>query len=225
MKRNSIFVKISSVVLAAFLLTLSSCVPAVDDKYDDTQDILDAKKYEDKDYKTESVTSTPKGKYHLTEAKNTLIYTNIFRTGKGANYVSQEGKTIDVPGLGKLTWDDGLEKAAKVRAQEIAKSFSHTRPNGNSCFTVFSDLGLSYGAKGENIAAGYSSAYDVFIGWKEDGQPYSGQGHRRNMLGENFTKIGIACFEPSEDVTPMNDTWPSSGKVTGIKYWVMELGK
>lgn len=201
MKRNSIFVKISSVVLAAFMLTFSSCVPAVDDPL-------------------------PAGNYDVAEAKKVLPLTNSFRTGSEANYVSEDNKTtITVPGLGNLVWDEGLENIAKVRAQEIAKSFSHTRPNGSSCFTAFDESGFSYSAMGENIAAGYSSANDVFIGWKEDGKPYSGQGHRRNMLGQKFTKIGIACFVPSEDVDPMNGTWPSSGKVTGVKYWVMELGR
>lgn len=37
------------------------------------------------------------------------------------------------------------------------------------------------------------STHKIYINlmWKEDGQNYSGQGHRRNMLGD-YTKIGIA---------------------------------
>ena len=33
-------------------------------------------------------------------------------------------------GLAELTWSNGLESCAMVRAQEAASKFSHTRPNG-----------------------------------------------------------------------------------------------
>ena len=29
------------------------------------------------------------------------------------------------------------------------------------------------------------------LGWREDEEDYNGQGHRRNMLNENFTAIGM----------------------------------
>ena len=40
----------------------------------------------------------------------------------------------------KLTWDTGLEAAAKTRAQELTKSFSHTRPDGSNFTTVDSKV-------------------------------------------------------------------------------------
>lgn len=59
-------------------------------------------------------------------------------------------------GVSSLTLDSSLVEAASIRAKELSDSFSHTRPNGSSCFTVLSELGISYGTAGENIAAGYS---------------------------------------------------------------------
>ena len=119
---------------------------------------------------------------------------NIFRTGEEAYYWNEDNTAIVnlVGKLDKLQLDDKLCKAAAIRAKEIVKEFSHTRPNGKKWSTVFGELKISYSACGENIAAGYSSGKATFNQWKEDGEKYIGQGHRRNMLSGDFTKIGIA---------------------------------
>ncbi len=127
------------------------------------------------------------------EVKACFEEVNAFRTGSEAWYWKEDntGKTNLTGKLGKLTLDEDLCKAAQIRANEIVKSFSHTRPNGQSCFTVLSDNSIVYSACGENIAAGNKTGSATFNQWKEDGKDYRGQGHRRNMLG-NYTKIGIA---------------------------------
>lgn len=88
-------------------------------------------------------------------------------------------------GVTSLTLDSSLVTAASIRAKEISDSFSHTRPNGSSCFTVLSELGISYGTAGENIAAGYSSSQSVMEGWR------SSSGHYQNIISSKFKKIGI----------------------------------
>ncbi len=88
-------------------------------------------------------------------------------------------------GVPSLTLDSSLVTAASIRAKEISDSFSHTRPNGSSCFTVLSELGISYGTAGENIAAGYSSSQSVMEGWR------SSSGHYQNIISSKFKKIGI----------------------------------
>jgi len=98
-----------------------------------------------------------------------------------------------------------LEATAKVRAKEIATKFSHTRPNGKSCFTAYPS-GMNY--RGENIAYGYTTSKSVTEAWKETNCNYNGQGHRRNMLNKNFNAVGIACY-----------------KVNGACYWVQCFGK
>lgn len=88
-------------------------------------------------------------------------------------------------GVYSLTLDSSLVEAANIRAKELSDSFSHTRPNGSSCFTVLSELGISYGTAGENIAAGYSSSQSVMEGWR------SSSGHYQNIISSKFKKIGI----------------------------------
>ncbi|MDE7244810.1 MAG: InlB B-repeat-containing protein, partial [Oscillospiraceae bacterium] len=91
-----------------------------------------------------------------------------------------------------------------LRAAETALSFSHTRPNGEDCFTAFQG---SYRAFGENIAAGQSTGSSVFTSWQEENEKYAGQGHRRNMLSSNFNAIGIGHVY-----------------YNGTHYWVQEFG-
>ncbi len=78
-----------------------------------------------------------------------------------------------------------------------ASKFSHTRPNGNSCFSILGELGISYGGAGENIAAGYGSAASVVNGWKNS------SGHYANMVNAGFNKIGVGYVS-----------------FNGQKYWV-----
>ena len=100
-------------------------------------------------------------------------------------------------GLSALTLDSKLCALADIRAKEIVQSFSHTRPNGTSCFTVFGENGVSYRYAGENLAYGQTSAKAVMNAWMNS------SGHRANILGKNFGKIGISCYIAN-----------------GRKYWV-----
>jgi uncharacterized protein YkwD len=123
-----------------------------------------------------------------TEARDMFSMVNDFRTGSETwAWDSSDTKKEYYSGLKKLEYDCGLEKVAMKRASEIALYYNHTRPNGNSCFTAYETGGVN----GENIAAGYTSSKSVFEAWREDNEKYSGQGHRRNMLGSNFKYIGI----------------------------------
>lgn len=89
-------------------------------------------------------------------------------------------------GLRSLTMDEGLMKTAQLRAEEIKISFSHTRPNGTSCFTAFPD---NQWAAGENIAMGARNAESVMSLWMNS------PGHRANILSSDFKAIGVACYE------------------------------
>lgn len=90
-------------------------------------------------------------------------------------------------GVDALTLDPDLCKAAAIRAEELGTYFSHDRPDGTSCFTVFDEVGIkSYHAAGENIAMGYTDAVMVMEGWMNS------PGHRANILSEDYSRIGIA---------------------------------
>lgn len=103
-------------------------------------------------------------------------------------------------GVGGISQNASLDAVAQIRAQEIAQSFSHTRPNGTSCFTVLDEGGIAYMTAGENIAAGYGDPASVMSGWMNS------PGHRANILNGSFGQVGIGYY-----------TDPNSGYGT---YWV-----
>lgn len=142
--------------------------------------------------------------YHEQDSRSMLSDINAFRTGSDAWYYDTSGNKVSVSGLSTLAYDKNLEKIAQMRAAEIAINFAHERPDGSSCFTATSN-GVS--SMGENIAAGYTSADAVFVGWREDDEDYYGQGHRRNMLDSDFTAVGIGHVQ-----------------YQGVDYWVQEFG-
>ena len=98
-------------------------------------------------------------------------------------------------GLPALRVDSELTRAACVRAQEIVRQFSHTRPDGTSWSTVSSS------AHGENIAKGYRNASAVMVGWMNS------QGHRENILRASFGSIGVCAYN-----------------YNGTIYWVQLFG-
>ena len=69
------------------------------------------------------------------------------------------------------------------------------RLDGTICFTAYPDNLM---AMGENLAWGQitceQAITDPNMGWAETNYDYYGQGHRRNMLSSDFTKVGIACY-------------------------------
>lgn len=161
----------------------------------------------DLDAGTSTVTVT--GTYHQEEARSMLSYINAFRTSSTDAWYWNETDTekVYVSGLGELVYDYDLEQIAMLRAAEIAISYSHTRPDGTSCFTVECN-GVT--SAGENIwysNNGDGTALTAFTVFREEDNPYATQGHRRLMLSDTKTSVGIACVE-----------------IEGYYYWVMEFG-
>lgn len=103
-------------------------------------------------------------------------------------------------GLAALTTNTTLQNAANKRAQEIATSFSHTRPDGRSTFTVLDEYNISYRAAGENIAYGQKTPSEVMNAWMNSA------GHKANILGSQFGKVGIGVY-----------------KVGNVYYWSQEF--
>lgn len=100
-------------------------------------------------------------------------------------------------GLSALTMNSTVMAAAKVRAKELATTFSHYRPDGSVCFTALDDAGVSYMACAENIAGGQTTPAQVVSEWMNS------SGHRANILSSAYTQIGIGCYYEN-----------------GIYYWV-----
>ena len=91
-------------------------------------------------------------------------------------------------GLSELTTTVELTNAAQKRAEEAYSYFSHTRPDGTSCFTVFEQYGVVYQYAGENLAWGQRTADEAEEDWMNS------EGHRANILTAEFNHIGVACY-------------------------------
>ena len=87
-------------------------------------------------------------------------------------------------GLKALTWHDGLESCAMVRAQEAVGTWSHTRPNGQPWYTV--NPSIMYG---ENLGRGYSDAASLVQAWKDS------PAHNDNLLFADFKYAAIYCTD------------------------------
>ena len=100
-------------------------------------------------------------------------------------------------GLAPLTLSDALCSAAATRAQESTISFSHTRPDGSSCFTV------SLLACGENMAMGTDMTADGAVSkWMNSSS------HRDNILDSSFRTLGVGYCSSGREV-----------------YWVQLFGR
>ncbi len=178
MKRRFLFLLLTAFVASAMLFSFSSCSKGGDDDEDD----IDWSK----------VTVYGYGEDEVTNCFNAI---NSFRTS-GTSYTwywNQDNSTKTIlSNLSTFELNQDLCRVAELRAKELLKNFSHTRPNGQNCFTAYSDAGVSLSARGECIAAGYSTGASVTTGWREDNERYAGQGHRRILLASDATKVGIA---------------------------------
>ena len=97
-------------------------------------------------------------------------------------------------GLKPVKYSAKLSAAAQVRAVEIEKSFSHTRPDGRYFSTVFAEHGITYRYSGENIAWGQKSPEEVVTAWMNSA------GHRANILNKNFTELGVGYRQNEKGV-------------------------
>ena len=94
-------------------------------------------------------------------------------------------------GLKGVAWhsNSNLQKAAELRAQELEKLFSHTRPDGSDCFSVLKQFGVKYRTCAENIAYGTNLDAEGAIDlW------YNSPGHYANMTNRNVKEVGLAAW-------------------------------
>ena len=89
-------------------------------------------------------------------------------------------------GLPNLKYSKDLAKAADIRARELTTMFSHTRPDGTTCFTV------SEYVFGENIASGQTNPTSVVNSWMNS------QGHKDNIFNETYKSAAIGCYNDGE---------------------------
>ena len=118
-------------------------------------------------------------------------------------------------GLSALTINAHLDSCAEIRADEIITSFSHTRPNGESCFSLIDSSKYNYKTVGENICmtSHVGSGYITpFTGSAEQIEAVythmfnlfkNSPGHYANMIDTDFEHCGIGISYKMEKGIPM----------------------
>ena len=92
-----------------------------------------------------------------------------------------------------LTINGDMQEICNIREKEVAQEYSHTRPDGRSCFTAFEEHSKAFGAltnanRGENIAENKIGQWDGYIvsnAW------INSPGHYKNMIEQGWVYIGI----------------------------------
>lgn len=132
-------------------------------------------------------------KYGQTEARTIFDMINEMRTNPYDTWCwdAYDNEKIPCPNLEELKYDYDLERVAMKRATEIALSYEHERPMGGKVWDIYNEENIKWLAAGENISVGHTTAAEANFGWREDDEPYAGQGHRRNMLSSDYNCVGI----------------------------------
>ncbi|MCF6136267.1 CAP domain-containing protein [Pseudalkalibacillus berkeleyi] len=93
-------------------------------------------------------------------------------------------------GVAPLKADPELTKMARVKSQDMIDNnyFDHNSPTYGSPFDMMDQFGIEYQTAGENIA-GNSSVQGAHTSLMNS------DGHRKNILGSQYTKIGIGIVD------------------------------
>ena len=96
-------------------------------------------------------------------------------------------------GLSPLTLDPALSQISRVKSRDMHEKnyFSHTSPTYGSVSNMLKHFGYSFTSVAENIAhhANVTKAQAAFM---------SSAGHRRNILGSQWSKVGIGVWTDSQ---------------------------
>lgn len=128
-----------------------------------------------------SGTSGSSSQTHQNQPSQSTTVVTPNGSAKELDVVSYINQLRNYLGMSSLAWDNSMYNYAKTRANEIAVSYSHTRPNGQS--SIYS---APVKVRAENIGYGQSSAQEIFTDWKNSSSHYS------NLTNSSFSKVAVA---------------------------------
>jgi len=126
---------------------------------------------------------------------------NRGRFDSAAENATQGTSYTDIPATASaLAPNRQLTLAGRHHSEDMAKNnaFQHETVRGSTYYNSVTQPspwdrmeaeGYSWNGAGENIAAGYNSALEVYVGW------WKSTGHRVNMYSANHREIGNGHFE------------------------------
>jgi uncharacterized protein YkwD len=94
-----------------------------------------------------------------------------------------------------LEWSQKLCESAELKSQDMISNnyFDHVSPSGVAPWYWIKQAGYTYTFVGENLALNYYTAQSANTALMNS------QGHRENILNENFTQMGVAYFRGKID--------------------------
>jgi uncharacterized protein YkwD len=109
-------------------------------------------------------------------AKQIFDFTNIIRARHG---------------LDPFEWDEKVADVAYFHSMDMSKNeyFSHTSPTYGELSERFTSGEVPFMLAGENIAAKYIDGLASVEGW------LNSEGHRVNLLHEEFTHLGVGVYQ------------------------------
>lgn len=105
------------------------------------------------------------------------------------NKINELRTTHDLPALNV---DTDLVSYAQIRANEITKKFSHTRPDGTEGLDIiplsksYAGENLSWHVMDQGVDAAVEGTFTALV---------NSPSHLENMIAPEYTKIGIASVE------------------------------
>ena len=103
--------------------------------------------------------------------------------------------------LSALNWFEDAYYFTKIRAEEAATLFSHTRPNGKPWYSVCFDAGVVVtGYYGENLGITNGATPDQFAAAIVDSWMNS-HDHRANIMNGNYRRIAVAIVQNGDQLT------------------------
>lgn len=130
-----------------------------------------------------------------------LLPKPVLQTDAAAPFDVNEFVDIASANINAMRMENGLEplqtapllqEMCQERADELTKSYAHSRANGDAWYTILTDYGIDTNCfAGENIAAGYDTPEGVVNGWMNSA------GHRKNILNTNYEyfAVGVSYYE------------------------------
>lgn len=123
---------------------------------------------------------------------STADYTTDSSTAQEQKALNLLNQDRAANGLPALTLDSELSRIARIKSCDMRDThyFSHTSPTYGNTAAMLTSFGYSFNGVGENIAhhATVDKAQAAFM---------SSTGHRTNILGSQWTKVGIGVCQDS----------------------------
>ena len=115
--------------------------------------------------------------------------------------------------VGKLVWNNTLEKSALLHAKEMSKYnyFGHRSIQGEDIGDRLDDLGYKWQFVGENLATGQKSFDEAMVDWIKS------PSHCKMLMNPNMVEVAVSRYGKYW-VQHFGKTMPSNTRRTKITY-------